>query len=132
MTLTAKKDRSCEGPLRALQREFNLDDRALGELIEELVEIERVAVRDERALAWAGGLPPAPTGTPVRDRDPRNYSPKHLADKILQSKSAIEGERKQVTVLFADVKAMELAEELDPEQWHPEGNEGRPRKRESR
>src|SRR5262245_32099747 len=41
---------------------------------------------------------------------------KHLADKIRQSKSAIEGERKQVTVLFADVKgSMELAEALDPE-----------------
>ena len=51
--------------------------------------------------------------------DPRSYTPKHLADKILQSKSALEGERKQVTVLFADVKgSMELAEQLDPEQWH--------------
>ena len=41
--------------------------------------------------------------------DPRAYTPKHLADKILQSKSALEGERKQVTVLFADVKgSMEL------------------------
>ncbi len=44
--------------------------------------------------------------------------PKHLADKILQSKSALEGERKQVTVLFADVKgSMELAEQMDPEAW---------------
>ena len=51
--------------------------------------------------------------------DPRAYTPKHLADKILQSKSALEGERKQVTVMFADVKgSMELAEQLDPEQWH--------------
>jgi hypothetical protein len=47
------------------------------------------------------------------------YTPKHLADKILQSKSALEGEHKQVTVLFADVKgSMELAEQLDPEEWH--------------
>ncbi|MCZ6887941.1 MAG: AAA family ATPase [Gammaproteobacteria bacterium] len=53
------------------------------------------------------------------ERSPRAYTPKHLADKILQSKSALEGERKQVTVLFADVKgSMELAEQLDPEQWH--------------
>jgi len=45
-------------------------------------------------------------------------TPKHLANKILQSKSALEGERKQVTVLFADVKgSMELAEQMDPEQW---------------
>ncbi len=50
---------------------------------------------------------------------PRDYTPKHLADKILTSKSALEGERKQVTVMFADVaRSMELAEELDPEAWH--------------
>jgi class 3 adenylate cyclase/tetratricopeptide (TPR) repeat protein len=50
---------------------------------------------------------------------PRAYTPRHLADKILQSKAALEGERKQVTVLFADVKgSMELAEQLDPEEWH--------------
>jgi hypothetical protein len=58
--------------------------------------------------------------------EPRAYTPKHLAEKILQSKSALEacpepgrrGERKQVTVLFADVKgSMELAEQLDPEEW---------------
>ena len=55
----------------------------------------------------------------VPDRSPRDYTPKHLADKILQSKSALEGERKQVTVLFADVKgSMELAQQLDPEHWH--------------
>jgi class 3 adenylate cyclase len=52
-------------------------------------------------------------------RSPRAYTPKHLADKILQSKSALEGERKQVTVLFADVKgSMELAEQVDAEEWH--------------
>ncbi len=56
---------------------------------------------------------------PGEERTPRDYTPKHLADKILQSKSALEGERKQVTVLFADVKgSMELAEQLDPEEWH--------------
>ncbi len=53
------------------------------------------------------------------ERDPRAYTPQDLAAKILQSKSALEGERKQVTVLFADVKgSMELAERLDPEDWH--------------
>ena len=42
--------------------------------------------------------------------DPRAYTPKHLAEKILTSRAALEGERKQVTVLFADVKgSMELA-----------------------
>ncbi len=53
------------------------------------------------------------------ERAPREYTPRHLADKILQTKSAIEGERKRVTVLFADVKSsMELASRTDPEEWH--------------
>src|SRR6058998_3347642 len=52
-------------------------------------------------------------------RAPRDYTPKHLAEKILTSRAALEGERKQVTVLFADVKgSMDLAEQLDPEDWH--------------
>ncbi len=52
-------------------------------------------------------------------RSPAAYTPKHLAEKILASKSALEGERKQVTVLFADVKgSMEMAEQVDPEEWH--------------
>jgi len=62
------------------------------------------------------GLPAAPA---LQDRAPRDYTPKHLADRILRSKSALEGERKRVTVLFADVKgSMEVAEQLDPEEWH--------------
>jgi len=65
----------------------------------------------EPVVATAPASLPEPT--------PRAYTPKHLADKILRSASALEGERKQVTVLFADVKgSMELAEQLDPEQWH--------------
>jgi class 3 adenylate cyclase/tetratricopeptide (TPR) repeat protein len=47
---------------------------------------------------------------------PQAYTPKHLAEKILTSKSALEGERKQVTVLFADMKgSMELLADRDPE-----------------
>ena len=47
------------------------------------------------------------------------YTPKHLAEKILNSRSALEGERKDLTVMFADVKgSMELAGRLDPEEWH--------------
>src|SRR5438309_8665743 len=52
-------------------------------------------------------------------RDRRAYTPKHLVEKILASRTALEGERKQVTVLFADMKgSMGLAEQLDPEDWH--------------
>ena len=50
---------------------------------------------------------------------PRAYTPRHLAEKILTTRAALEGERKHVTVLFADVKgSMELAEQVDPEEWH--------------
>jgi class 3 adenylate cyclase len=48
---------------------------------------------------------------------PQSYTPKHLAEKILTSKAALEGERKQVTVLFADLKAsMKLFADRDPEE----------------
>src|ERR687891_10287 len=48
---------------------------------------------------------------------PQSHTPKHLAEKILTSKSALEGERKQVTVLFADMKgSMELLADRDPEE----------------
>src|SRR5262245_55623980 len=50
---------------------------------------------------------------------PRAYTPNHLVEKILNSRSALEGERKQVTVLFVDVKeSMHLAERVDLEEWH--------------
>src|SRR5713101_2074452 len=50
---------------------------------------------------------------------PDAYTPKHLAEKILSSRSALEGERKQVTVLFCDiVESTGLAERLDPESMH--------------
>jgi class 3 adenylate cyclase len=48
---------------------------------------------------------------------PQSYTPKYLAEKILTSRAALEGERKQVTVLFADLKgSMELIAERDPEE----------------
>ena len=66
---------------------------------------------DECASPAAPALSTAP--------DPRSYTPKHLAEKILTSRSALEGERKQVTVLFADVKeSMDLSEQVDPEASH--------------
>ena len=58
------------------------------------------------------------TARPVEPRfsSPQTYTPRHLAEKILTSKSALEGERKQVTVLFADLKgSMELLADRDPE-----------------
>jgi class 3 adenylate cyclase/tetratricopeptide (TPR) repeat protein len=59
----------------------------------------------------AGGQSAASTPSP------ESYTPKHLAERILTSKSALEGERKQVTVLFADLRgSMELLADRDPEE----------------
>jgi class 3 adenylate cyclase len=55
--------------------------------------------------------------TRARLTSPESYTPRHLAEKILTSKAALEGERKQVTVLFADLKgSMELLADRDPEE----------------
>jgi hypothetical protein len=63
-------------------------------------------------LLTAVDLPPTPRFTA-----PDVYTPKHLAERILTSKSALEGARKQVTVLFADLKgSMELLADRDPEE----------------
>jgi class 3 adenylate cyclase/tetratricopeptide (TPR) repeat protein len=57
------------------------------------------------------------TAESSRFESPSSYTPKHLAEKILTSKTALEGERKQVTVLFADLKgSMELLADRDPEE----------------
>ncbi|HEU5324098.1 MAG TPA: adenylate/guanylate cyclase domain-containing protein, partial [Methylomirabilota bacterium] len=54
-----------------------------------------------------------------RHQTARQYTPRHLAEKILTSRSALEGERKQVTVVFADcVGFTELAAKVDPEHLH--------------
>ena len=61
------------------------------------------------------------TQEPISDvySHPQSYTPKHLADKILTTRSAIEGERKTVTVLFADVaNYTSMSEKLDPEGVH--------------
>src|SRR2546425_8632756 len=109
-----------------LKRQFQLDDAALEDLKDELIYGQRLAVdEEERVLVWRGeplSAPPpttvpspARTSTPVRV--PLASTPAHLAEKILMSRSALEGERKQVTVLFADLKgSMELLAERDPEE----------------
>src|SRR6266704_2088940 len=98
-----------------LKRQFQLDDAALEDLTNELIKGQRLA-RDEdgEVLVWIGAAvpPPAPAPTPA----PLAYTPPYLAEKILTSRSALEGERKLVTVLFADLKgSTELIRDLDPE-----------------
>ena len=61
-----------------------------------------------------------PKETKPLDYDqPHSYTPKHLAEKILSTRSSIEGERKLVTILFADVaNSTAMFENLDPEAVH--------------
>ena len=69
-------------------------------------------------LVWTGDAGPSRCPRPQeRPRQaPLAYTPPYLAEKILTSRSALEGERKQVTVLFADLKdSTELIRGLDPE-----------------
>jgi class 3 adenylate cyclase len=127
-----------------LKLQFHIDDEYIAGLKDELIEAERAAHdEDGKVLVWTGkrinretgkringntegemakrrnGEKDAERRTPNAELSPASYTPKHLAEKILHSKSALEGERKQVTVLFADVKgSLELAEQLDPETWH--------------
>jgi class 3 adenylate cyclase/tetratricopeptide (TPR) repeat protein len=76
---------------------------------------------NEGSEKFCGGCGKSLTAAPVTGEakfsSPQTYTPKHLAEKILTSKSALEGERKQVTVLFADLKgSMELLADRDPEE----------------
>src|SRR5262249_57620986 len=94
------------------------DDAFLEDLTVELIKGQRLA-RDEdgEVLVWTGtAAPPAvPAPTPPATA-PLAYTPPYLAEKILTTRSAMEGERKQVTVLFADLKGnTELIRDLDPE-----------------
>jgi class 3 adenylate cyclase/tetratricopeptide (TPR) repeat protein len=107
---------------RALKRQFALDDDYLDDLKAELIEARRVAMdEDGRVLVWTGDTAPAAAMPSVAAElsapAPHTYTPSYLAEKILTSRSALEGERKQVTVLFADLKgSMELLAERDPEE----------------
>lgn len=69
--------------------------------------------------ACGSPLPGAPRRKEPSNPDIREYTPSYLQDRIRTEASALEGERKQVTVLFADITgSMELASQVDAEDWH--------------
>jgi class 3 adenylate cyclase len=118
---------------RALKVRFQLNDDLLEAVQDELIYAKKLAVdEDNRVLAWVGEQAAASASPPVPDtpvlpsapatdqtREPLSYTPKHLAEKILTSRSALEGERKQVTVLFCDLaNSTPIAERLGPEHMH--------------
>jgi class 3 adenylate cyclase len=89
---------------RAIKRRFDLDDDYLED-------------EDGAVLVWTGDSTAAPALVSAQERPPLSYTPTYLAEKIFTSRAALEGERKQVTVLFADLKgSTELIEGLDPEE----------------
>jgi class 3 adenylate cyclase/tetratricopeptide (TPR) repeat protein len=114
-----------------LKRQFALDDAFLEDLKYELIAVQQRAVdQDGAVLVWTGdtGAAAAPVPAPATSaavpppvasltQEPLTYTPAYLAEKILRSRSALEGERKQVTVLFADLKgSLELLADRDPEE----------------
>jgi class 3 adenylate cyclase len=102
---------------RTLQRQFQLDAAALEDLTVELIKGQRLAAdEDGEVLVWIGDEATSPAPAAAAAPAPLAYTPPYLAEKILTSRSALEGERKQVTVLFADLKgSTELIRDLDPE-----------------
>src|SRR5262249_46802198 len=90
----------------ALKRRFNLDDDYLNDLKDELLYVHSVRDDEGRGLVWtdehspAAAPPPAPETSalaappsPEHERAPMSYTPPYLAEKILHSRTALEGER---------------------------------------
>src|SRR2546422_2228574 len=81
---------------RALKRQFALDDEYLDDLKVELIEVKQVAADQEgKMLVWTGvPVPAPPLASPpaeISQRAPLAYTPPYLAEKILTSRSALEG-----------------------------------------
>ena len=94
---------------RALKLQFQLDDEGLEALKDELIYGQRLAVdEDGRVLVWTGSRASNPTASRSSSHGPGAGAaivhPAYLVEKILDARQSLEGERKQVTVLFADLK----------------------------
>jgi class 3 adenylate cyclase len=96
-----------------VQRQFDLDDATLADVKAELLyAYPELGADAGHGLVWTGDA----VVTPPPDPPLLAYTPPHLTDKILAARPALAGERKQVTVLFADLKdSTELIRRLDPE-----------------
>src|SRR5262249_34885174 len=105
-----------------------LDDAYLDDLKAEILYAYPHVVDEEgRGLIWPGETAatstvsgrPSPVTSYESVREPRVYTPQHLVEKMLTSHAALQGERKQVTVLFCDLaNSTGLAEQLGPETMH--------------
>src|SRR5712691_616831 len=107
---------------RTLQRQFQLDEDALADLLAELRYAHRAEIREEaQGVVWTGdtgappALSPAPPSAPLSDLQPMPTAP---GARPAADRAAPEAERRQLTVLFCDlVDSTRLAGELDPEEW---------------
>ena len=103
---------------RAIKVRFGLDDEHLAAIKDEIIEAKQLAVDDRNVvLVWTGD---AASTSPITASTPVRVSfatmPAYLSEKIRTTKDTLAGERKQVTVLFADIKdSTELIRGLDPE-----------------
>src|SRR5262245_31119587 len=104
---------------RALKRAFDLDEDYIEDLKEEIIKAKRLALDEDGAvLVWVGASPVSGSQSAVVSSQlpvassppPRDYTPRHLAERILAEQAALEargvtdGERKTITALFADLK----------------------------
>jgi hypothetical protein len=84
---------------RALRRQFHLDDASIEDVKEELLYAYPVVDDAGRGLVWTGevGRTPEPESTPTSASTPASpplaYTPQHLTEKILATRTALEGER---------------------------------------
>ena len=107
---------------RAFQRLLQLDDASLEDVKAALMQGQRLRWM-KRGQCWFGWVTwPCSScslwGSDAPSALPLTYTPAYLAETIRTSRSLLEGERKQVTVLFADLKgSVELLAERAP--WHP-------------
>jgi class 3 adenylate cyclase len=119
----------------SLKIQFQLDDAQVEALREEILYAHESTVQaDDRGFVWnsetGSTIEPNPASAPStpeptaplatdQEREPASYTPPHLAEKILTSRSALEGERKQVTVLFCDLRnSTAIAEKIGAEAMH--------------
>ena len=89
--------------LRGLKREFELDDDALDELVDELVDVQQVAAREGKVLVWIGAAGPEQSFVQ------RNPPPTHESSSEPGTRRTPEAERRQLTVLLAGVTEEALA-----------------------
>ncbi|HME70904.1 MAG TPA: adenylate/guanylate cyclase domain-containing protein [Myxococcota bacterium] len=96
---------------RALAREFELDDEALDDLVEELVDVQQVAAREGKVLSWMGSAR-AEASAPR----PAAHTVARVSSERVAAPDVAEAERRQLTVMFCDlVGSTELSQRLDAE-----------------